>query len=329
MSASRSPVNALHWIGGAAAFAATIWWWNDFSGPFRGLVDLQVRLTGRFYWEPLAVAVLLTGLLFGVVVVAGVLNPIVPRFGEKTWGWLLLAAALLASGGALWWAWHQWTSPAGPTRQNPLLRVLDLDRLETPSVSFGPVRIIGRADRRDMVKLRREPRGSYVYQPLSGRHRAARDMPIPVIAVCYDRYGRNCMPEALEGWLYPGDFGEGERESYRLRRAGVVRTQPFYMLRPGLPRGDSYVETSDRDRGGAVATVLGLVAIWFVIIFTWIKAPPSAFPAKPAERSEPPVSAPEDNPYLLPLIAGGFAFVFLSFIGVISWVIHLISAITP
>ena len=54
--ARRSRTNALHWIGAAVVVGYVLWCWSDFSGPFRWLVDLQVRLTGRFYWEPLAVA---------------------------------------------------------------------------------------------------------------------------------------------------------------------------------------------------------------------------------------------------------------------------------
>lgn len=329
MSAPRSPVNALHWIGGGAAFVYTAWCWGEFSGPFRGLIDLQVALTGRFYWEPLAVAVLLGGLLAVVVFVAGLLDPIVPRFRAKTWGWLALLVALLATAGGLAQAWRLWTAPPGPTRPVPPLRVLDLDRPLPPDAPFGPVRIVGRADLDDRVKLRREPRGYRIFQPLSGRHRPARDLPVPVIASCYDRYGRDCLTGPLEGWLSPG--GYDDRDSYRLRRAGVLTTPHYYALTPGLPTADTYVEASDQDTSGAVDIVLCLGFFWAVVIITWILAPPSSFPAKPA-ASPAPAQAPDlvvaaddrPNPYLLPLFVAGFAFVGLSALGVFIWAINAV-----
>jgi len=323
MSASRSPVNALHWLGGAAAAGYTVWCWSEFRGPFRQLIDLQVALTGRFYWEPLAVALVLGASLFVAVLVANILDPIVPRFRAKTWGWLALVVAVLATAGGLAQAWRLWTAPPGPTRQVPPVRDLDLDRLATPDAPFGPVHIIGRADPRDLVKLRREPRGSHVYQPLSGRHRAARDMPVPVIAVCYDRYGRNCMPERLEGWLAPGAYDD--RESYRLRRAGVLTTPHYYWLTPGLPTYGAYVEASAQDTSGAIDILLCLGFFWAVVIITWILAPPSSFPAKPAAAPAPtPIVAPErkPSPIQLSLFVAGFAFVGLSALGLFTWAIH-------
>jgi len=312
-------------VGTAAAVVATIWWWDGFSGPFLWLIDLQVALTGRFYWEPPAVAVLLTGLLFAVVLVAGLLDPIVPRFRARTWGRLFVTALVLLSVAAAAQAWRLWTAPAGPTHRFPPVQIVDLDRLDTPRLPVGPVRLIGKADPRALVKLRREPRSYYIYQPLSGLHRPAEDLPVPVIVRCFSRYGFSCVPPTFEGLLYRG--ADDDRDTYRLRRAGVVTTPDYYLLSPGLPRSDTYVEPSGRDRSVATQIGLGLVFFWGVGIFSWIKSPPSASlanapsPAQAATVEDAPL---ESKIYLLPLIAGGFVLFFLTAISIVAGLVRLI-----
>ena len=318
MATSRSP-NALHWIGGVAAVGATLWWWYGFTGPFRWLVDLQVALTGRFYWEPLAVGVLLTALLLVAQAAADVLDPLVPRVSQRTWLVLVILALLGGSAVALAVAWHKWTAPVAETRPVPPLRIIDLDRIDRTPLPFGPVRILGTADPAAAIKLHQEPRGYRTYQPIAPRHSAA--APLPVIAVCSSRYGGNCRPEPLEGWLYRGD--PAERDSYRLRRAGLVTAGPFYLLAPDLPKSDRYAVAGEHDPSGALAIVMLLAIVWFSVVFAFIKSPPT--PAG-GQAPTPPVAtqvSPEHprHRYLVPPAAGAFAFVLLSVLGIIRWVI--------
>ncbi len=320
--ARRSRTNALHWIGAAVVVGYVLWCWSDFSGPFRWLVDLQVRLTGRFYWEPLAVALLLVGLLLPAMLVADLLDPLVPRLKDRAWGWLFILAALVGSGFALRHAWWLWTAPeTGATHRYPPPRTLDLDRLGPERMPPSVVRIVGRADPRDRIRLRQEPRGSHVYQPIGGLHRPASDLPAPVLATCSARRWDDCTPGTTEGWLVPARVDD--RDSYRLRRAGVVK-DAFYLLYPGLPKTAEWVEEGPGDRGGAIAVLVFLALFWLTIGITAFAPRPQA-PAKaeavaPAESVETGRAAP----YALSLMAAACVFVLLTALGLIRWVYDLI-----
>lgn len=314
---SRSAFNALHWIGGVAAIGASIWYWSEFSGPFRWLVDLQVALTGRYYWEPLAMALLVGALLCGVVLVANVLDPIARRVGTKHWVAMVLVVALGVSGAALVRAWRLWNAPeVGATHKYPPVRDLDIDTLGTGLLPPSRVHVIGKADPERQVRLRQEPRGYHLYQPVVGLKRPGA---VPVVALCSDRHGRDCFGDRLDGWLVPN--GVDGRDLYRLRRAGLLTAGPHYLLIPGFPTTDEYVEPGPGDPGEAVAIVLFTALIWFTVVFSWIKTPrsPASAPAPTVEAAAP---SPEDNLYLFALAFAGLVFVFLSVLGILSWAIR-------
>lgn len=320
--ARRGRANALHWIGAAVVVAYVVWCWSDFSGLFRWLVDLQVRLTGPFYWEPLAVALLLAGLLLPAMLVADLLDPLVPRLSDRAWGWLFILAALVGSGVALRHAWRLWTEPeTGATHLYPPLRTLDLDRLGPEPLPPSVVRIVGRADPRDRITLRQEPRGAHVFQPIGGLSRRAADLPAPVLATCSVRRSGSCDPGTTEGWLVPARVDD--RDSYRLRRAGVV-TDAFYLLYPGLPKTAEWVEEGPGDRGGAIAVLVFLALFWLTVGITAFAPRPKAPAKAEAVVASESVEMSRMAPYALSLIAAACVLVLLTAVGVIRWVYDLI-----
>lgn len=305
------------------AIGAAIWYWSEFSGPFLWLVDLQVRLTGGYYWEPLAVALLVGVLLCVAALVADVLDPIARRLGTKDWVAMLFVVSIGVSVFALKHAWYLWNAPeTGVTRQYPPVRDLDLDTLGTQTLPPSPVRVIGNADPRRRIELHQEPRGYRVYQPVDGLKRASSEMPVPVFAFCTSRYGGDCIDETLEGMLAPGDTAG--RDFYRLRRAGAVTGDRYYLLFPGLPTRTEYTVAGPGDPGEAVAIVFFMALIWFTIVFSWIKVPPTATRAQSAAPADEAAAEPDAALYVAALGFAAVVFVLLSVLGTLRWLLDFL-----
>jgi hypothetical protein len=212
---------------------ACLWWWFDFSGPFRWLIDLELRLFGN-WWEPSAAIVLGLGGIAVVLSLMVAVKWLLPNPSAVVVNLLVCAILVVLTAAALVEARQLWSDAARlPGLRDPV-RSVTLAELDGGAPPLGHVRLLGtpRQDRSVTLSLHDRARGhTDTYVPLNvdagGRVR--------VVATRTERgMGGDAsrIPADPEGVLLSDAIDT--RTRYQLRREGLpVADRVFVLFWPG------------------------------------------------------------------------------------------------
>lgn len=238
-----------------AAAAAFLYGWGTFSPPYRWLIDAQVALTGT-YSELIAVPVFAVLLMLVAGVVTGLFEGAFAgvSYGRAESVVLLVLACL--SGLAMLFAWTVWQDYAARPSLSDPVQIVDLDRIDEAGLRNAHVRLIGRADFGDKVRLvRRRRRGTFTeeYVPVVGTRSGSES--VPVVATDLNRGA------PLQGLLLKGALGR--RTEYQLRRGGMPVTPDAFVL-----------TTRERDMELpitlAIFFLVPVMITWPMVLYQWL-----------------------------------------------------------
>ena len=320
LRADRDPARNLQVVLVLAGIGYTAWSWAGFSGPFRWLVDLQLRLVGR-YSEPVA------GVATAVVVVATLVLALVlvrrayPDLTSRAADALVAAVFVVASAAALWQTWHLWREAAHLPRPSDPVQIVDLDRPRTAAFPTGHVRVIGTPDRQRQVlgyATGRTGLSSYweSWVPLVPKRQGDAMEPVRIVATARGRdrvSAAGAIGDDPQGLLLFDSVDT--RTVYQARQEGLdMPEHAFALYTDERVRSDTFIDAGLL--GAFVALFWGLAA-WSRITGRSGRVTPAASsspdeiavdagPGAPAASAVPaPAAAVEAEPMLMRLGMGG------------------------
>lgn len=235
--AGPDPVRNLQVIVGGAGLLAYGWSWAGFSGPFRQLVDLQLRVFGS-YSEPAACVALALPMIAAIWLAAVLLERARPNLSERVANAVVATAIIAASVVALWQAGHLWRAAAQMPRLSDPMHLVDLDTIGNASPALGHVRVIGTPERARQVlthSIGRHGMGSYweAWVPVTARQQNAANAAAPIIATYRDSdraTAANAVPNDPEGMLLVD--GLDTRTMYEAQQEGLDLDGHSFVLFP-------------------------------------------------------------------------------------------------
>lgn len=266
-------------------------WWGDFSGPFRWLVDQELRVFGNYHegFTALGLAVLL---YFPVWLVETVVKAVMPAL---PWAAIFeagtVALVIIGSLGGLYLAWWLWPPAVPPESARAPAHVLDLEWFGQEPLQPGKWRVIGAADRAHLIIIRslsHRSSGGYseAYVPLKPRRGVSSDAPARLVAVRRETSSSDVaggVPDDPEGSLLEQRLDT--RTLYAFKRAGVAVEEDAWLLAWPAGRID---EAFDRQIESGLI-VMFVTLFWFFGLRDWLarrKAPPVVKVVKPAASVE-------------------------------------------
>jgi hypothetical protein len=280
------PIWNLQILLGMADMALCGWWWANFSGPFRWLVDAQLTLFDRY-------SELAAGLVLGVALVPALWGA--GALLRRTWPYrsaravdtavaIIIGAVsvfALAQASLLWQqAVHM------PSLSDPL-QVVDLDRLGDTALPTGHVRLIGVPDRGRQVltySRGRHALGSYweSWIPVEARNRRAPEVPPRIVATHRDADSSaavRAVPDDPEGLLLADEMDT--RAAYEARLEGLDVGEHSLVLFP-----DDGVRFEKKTNAVLLAVIVLLS--WCAGAYSWLTGRASRQAAKVAPTLVPP-----------------------------------------
>lgn len=236
-SARRHPARNIQVLLGLACLLFFGWSWINFSGPFRALIDVQLRLFGS-YSEPAAAIASAVVLIAAISLVASLVERACPRLSDTAASAVVAILFAAASVAAMWQVWNLWHAAAQMPRLSDPVQVVDLTTIGNANLPLGHVRVVGTPDRGRQVltySMGRHGMGSYweAWVPITARQQTDPKAPVRIVATSRDSEraaAAKAVPDDPEGLLLAGSVDV--RTVYEARLGGLDLDEHSFVLFP-------------------------------------------------------------------------------------------------